>query len=54
MKKEKLYQSNLQNNNLNLNIDDVIKLALRLIIATGGANEAKIAIDSAHNLINIY
>jgi hypothetical protein len=52
LKKEKLNQKKLQSNNINLN-DDTIKLALRLIIATGGLNEAKLAIESAYNFIHV-
>lgn len=52
LKKEKLNQKKLQSNNINLN-DDIIKLALRLIIATGGVNEAKLAIQSAYNFIHV-
>ena len=52
LKKEKLNQKKLQSNNINLN-DDIIKMALRLIIATGGVNEAKLAIQSAYNFIHV-
>lgn len=52
LKKEKLNQKKLQSNNINLN-DNIIKLALRLIIATGGVNEAKLAIQSAYNFIHV-
>lgn len=52
LKKEKLNQEKLQSNNINLN-DNIIKLALRLIIATGGVNEAKLAIQSAYNFIHV-
>lgn len=52
LNQEKLNQKKLQSNNINLN-DDIIKLALRLIIATGGVNEAKLAIQSAYNFIHV-
>lgn len=55
LKKEKLHQNDLPSNNLNPSmqkIDEITKLALRLIIATGGANEAIKAIESTNNFIN--